>query len=692
MAALIVALAADARAARAGDDAAAGAAVDVDDLPPLPAAEGEPTRAAALASAADVEEDVVVGAAKREQSLGNVASAVTVISADRLRRFGYRTLSEALRGVAGLFIDDDHIDGRLGIRGLQVLGDFNTRILVLVDGATVNEPWDQFVGLDWDLPVAIDDVERIEVIRGPVSSVYGTNAFFGIINIITRNVAESPRAWARTTASSFGEVAQAAGFAVGDVNHQLRGTAAALYRAGEDVASAITPDLPSTRLADGMIGWHAALVGSYEGVFAQVRAFRRVRQLAYAPYDTMPGDHATHNIDSQVLAEGGYARTIGRLALVARGYIDRYQFTDYLVSAMPDQTPFEDLGDSFWYGGEVRGRYALAGGDRLGLTAGGEITHQHTRSQSSYEGMAGSPVDIPQGFNLGGVYAELDGRPLRWLAFTAGLRYDANDVLDDRLSPRAALFLSRDDDYGVKLLYAEGFRNPSAYEAFFHDDTSFVKPGHIDSETIRSYEAVLWGRPAPGLSARASVYRWRTDDRIGQGPAKDGSGLIEFQNLGRFDSTGVEVEGTYRTAGGWFGFGGGAYADVTAPGSSDPVVNAPALTGALGVSTPRLGGLAHLSTELVYVGSQHTRAVDDASGAPIDADAWLGWNVIVYAPDLHGLDVTVGVRNVLGRRQPVVASDDFDRHPDPANPDMTVVVPVVPGEGREIFARVGYRY
>ena len=69
--------------------------VDLSDLPPIPQVEaGDQSSSIAIVAASLAQEDVVVGAAKREQSLGNVASAVTVISGDRLRRFGYRTVSE----------------------------------------------------------------------------------------------------------------------------------------------------------------------------------------------------------------------------------------------------------------------------------------------------------------------------------------------------------------------------------------------------------------------------------------------------------------------------------------------------------------------------------------------------------------------------------------------------------------------
>src|SRR5262249_43709976 len=127
-------------------------------------------------------------------------------------------------------------------------------------------------------------------------------------------------------------------------------------------------------------------------------------------------------------------------------------------------------------------------------------------------------------------------------------------------------------------------------------------------------------------------------------------------------------------------------------GMGEVPVNAPAWTGALGVSTPKLWGVAHLSSEWLYMGSQHTRDTDPVSNEPIDAAAWFGWNLTVYIPDVRHFDVTIGVRNLLGKRQQVVAPDDFDRHPDEANPDTTLIHPINPGEGREIFARVGYRY
>jgi iron complex outermembrane receptor protein len=684
------------------------ASVDVADLPPLPAATEEPLSTAVVLAASEASEDVVVGAAKREQSLGNVASAVTVVSGDRIRRFGYRTVGEAIAGVAGLYLEDDRIVQTIGIRGLNVLGDFNTRILVLIDGATVNEAWGSFAGVGFDTFMSIDDVARIEVIRGPVSSLYGANAFFGIINIVTRGAAETPSAWGRVSVNSINGVVTSAGFASGGVHQQVRGTVQVMNRFGDtsDVAGVGT-DLKG----DGSSQYALSLVGSYQGSFAQVRAYRTRRDVPFAPYNADPTAPTPYSeYDTQLIVEGGHTHELSkRLTVAVRGYINAYEFYDHYPQ-LGGAPPWDDYGDGRTYGAEVRGRYEIVP-QKLGLTAGTEASFYQTESHS-YQEMATSTAPdpmvetrIPADFNIEGVYGELDGQPLPWLGFTAGVRYDRNSVIDTRLSPRAALFLSNKDQYGAKLLYAEGFRNPSAYEAFFYDGVAFEQPMNLRSETIRSVEGVLWAKPEPGLSTRFSAFYW--DARgVTQQQTDVMTGLLQFQNVGRYVTQGAEAEASYRTASGWYAFGGLEYSKVgcitCGAYSTDPmattleygnVPNAPPWTGSLGVSTPKLWGRAHVSSEVLYIGERATRPDTDAMGNLVQSPsspAWLDWNWAIYVPNVHGYDFTLGVRNLLGRRDLVVAPGDFDRT-DPMTM-TTTVVPYVPGEGREIYAKVGYSY
>jgi len=673
------------------DDARAdGPGVDVADLPPLPATEDEVSSSATLLAATSAEEDVVVGAAKREQTLGNVASAVTVVSADRIRRFGYRTVAEAIAGVAGVYIQDTRLTQQVGIRGVQIPGGFNSRILVLVDGATLNEAWGAFAGVGYDGLVSIDDIARIEVIRGPVGAVYGTNAFFAIINIVTRGAAEGQRAWGRVAVNSINGLVTTAGFAAGSVDKQVRGSVLVMDRFGETLqVDEISADPLSADGARTLIG---GVVGSYGGSFAQLRAYRARRDSPFAPYDSDPAaDPAYALYNTQVLLEGGHSRELSkRLSGSVRGYGTAYRFFDEITYEADD--PFVDYGDVLTLGAEVRGRYELIV-DKLGVTAGIEANYNKTESRSYTVGMEADGAKIPLDFNTEGVYSEVDGQPLPWLGFTGGVRFDRNSVIESRLSPRGALFLAEPEKYGLKLLYAEGFRNPSAFEGYFEDGIDFSDNTEIRSETIRSFEAVLWGRPVTGLSTRLSAFYWDARDVVEQRPDPDDPTLLQFQNVGRYVTRGLEVEATYRTSEGWYAFGGGAFAQVgSGETGSDvvfgDVVNAPKLTATAGVSTPKLFHYAHVSAEAQFISLRRTRPDDDGNASP-SSPAWTGINLTVYVPNLRGFDLTAGVRNLIGTRDLQPAVGDYDRFPDPAT---TILVPRLPAEGREVYVKVGYTY
>lgn len=675
--------------------APAAPVVDVDDLPPLPAATDEPSASATVLAASAAEEDVVVGAAKREQSLGTVASAVTVISADRLRRFGYRTIGEAVAGVAGAYLVDNRISYSIGIRGLGVPGDFNTRILVLVDGASINEAWGAYAGIGFDAIVGIDEIARIEVIRGPVSSVYGTNAFFGIINVVTRGASEAPRAWARATGQTINGVLMSAGFAAGGLDRQLRGAVHFGHRFGESDLPRID-GVETQSDADGARAFTAGLVGSYGGSFAQVRAVRYARESPFAPYDALPVGPPYEKIDSQLLVEGGHARSLGeRVSGAARAYANLYQYADSAPPPAVEGYRLDTTGTAIVLGAEVRGRAELVG-DKLGVTAGIEASHDRTRSTAEEIGSPGAGIpDTPANFNVAGVYAELDGQPLPWLGFTGGARFDYHSRLEDRLSPRAALFVGKAERYGAKLLYAEGFRNPSAFEAYFEDGSDFLRPEALRAETIRSFEAVLWAKPRPGLSVRVSGFSWDARRIIEARVAPSDPSKLQFQNVTRYVTRGAEAEASYRDSRGWYAFAGAA---VTRVGTDEglgeglafgDVANAPVVTASAGVSSPKLFGVAHLSTEAVLIGERPTRpdALDQPSPR---SPTWVGWGVVAYAPGLRGFDVTVGVRNLLGTRELVPTPGDYDRTISEA-PGLRVV-PRVPGEGREAYVRIGYAY
>jgi len=128
----------------------------------------------------------VVGASKYEQRQGEVAAAVSIITRQEIRAFGWRTLDAALASLPGVYTTYDRQYAYLGTRGFGVPGDFNTRVLLTINGNRVNDAvYDQaYIGRDF--PLDMDMVERIEFIPGPGGAVYGQNAMFGVVNVVTR--------------------------------------------------------------------------------------------------------------------------------------------------------------------------------------------------------------------------------------------------------------------------------------------------------------------------------------------------------------------------------------------------------------------------------------------------------------------------------------------------------------------------
>ena len=135
-------------------------------------------------------------AARREQDQRETAANTVVITAADLEAYGWRDWVEAIQSLAGVYVTAPHEDTYIGIRGVSPKGDFNGRILILVDGHAQNELWahggyPDMMGLDAAM------IDHIEVLKGPASALYGSLGFLGIINIVTRRGTEND--WGRAT-------------------------------------------------------------------------------------------------------------------------------------------------------------------------------------------------------------------------------------------------------------------------------------------------------------------------------------------------------------------------------------------------------------------------------------------------------------------------------------------------------------
>ncbi|UCD85427.1 MAG: TonB-dependent receptor, partial [Deltaproteobacteria bacterium] len=162
-------------------------------------------------------EEYVVSASKRLQRIEEAPATITVITAEDIRQSGLTSIPEILRQVAGLdVVTLTAFDTQVAIRGLYGpaanMNVFN-KILVLINGRSVYE--DPFGGTIWEaLPIQLEDIERIEIIKGPGSVLYGANALTGVINIITKSPDESEGGVFSVTDGWFN--------GSGEINHYIR--------------------------------------------------------------------------------------------------------------------------------------------------------------------------------------------------------------------------------------------------------------------------------------------------------------------------------------------------------------------------------------------------------------------------------------------------------------------------------------
>jgi iron complex outermembrane recepter protein len=164
---------------------------------------GEKTKSPPTLADASLEDLMAVevtSVARRRQPLSKSAAAVYVISQDDIRRSGATSVPEALRMVPGLFVG--RIDSnKWAISARGEAGRFSNKMLVLIDGRTVYTSL--YSGVYWDQnDVMMEDIERIEVIRGPGGTLWGANAVNAVINIITKSAQATQGLLASTTAGS----------------------------------------------------------------------------------------------------------------------------------------------------------------------------------------------------------------------------------------------------------------------------------------------------------------------------------------------------------------------------------------------------------------------------------------------------------------------------------------------------------
>lgn len=274
----------------------------------------------------------VYSASKHSQAAADAPSSVTVITADEIQEHGYRTLADILRTVRGFYLTDDRNYSSVGVRGFARSGDYNTRILLLVDGHRLNDNIYDEAMIGAEFPVDIDLVQRIEIIRGSVSSLYGSNALFAVINIITKRGQDLNGLELSSEAASFntcqgrisyGRRLKQLEFLISGTFYDSRGHNRLFFPAFNTPQ---TNDGIASHADGGQLGSSLATVSFSDFTLRGVYGTRE-KDVPTAPYGTVFKSPGTRTTDSHNYIDLRYEhRFASSWDVLARTFYDRYVY------------------------------------------------------------------------------------------------------------------------------------------------------------------------------------------------------------------------------------------------------------------------------------------------------------------------------------------------------------------------------
>ena len=604
----------------------------------------------------------VVGAALHPQTLQDAPASVTIVTAEDIRKYGYRTLGEALAAVRGFYVSNDRTYETIGVRGFSLPGDYDSHVLVMVNGHNMADNiFDYMLFFGNGFPVDMNLIKQIEIIRGPSAALYGSNAIFATINVITKSPDEAGPLTVTADTGSFGEKK------IQVTDTASLGTAKFLFsgsvynNTGESPLFFPQFDTPQNNYGkeidmNGEKGYHffANLVWRNWTVTAAFADHDQIQPISYGP--TIFNDRGTQNNDARNFIDAVYERLVAGGTLRWRTWYDAYHYTgrfDYALSngGVEDDRQ-HDLGD--WVGTQLtyRLRPSVAGDITLSMEAKLDIRALLTELDVSPVPIQFLRVNRPDR-SLGLVFQDEKKLSKRW-KLDLGLRYDMSAYGRNFVSPRAAL-IYQPSQWALKFLYGRSFRNPSDFQLFYGDGLAVMANPSARAETANTVEVDLERKLGKRMNVLASAYGYRLDNFL-EGIYLP-NGLIQYQNGQPIKADGIELEINGRPTN-WLE----ATVSYAEQRSHDNTIleNSPEHLAKLRFAVP-LGRKFDLSSGMQYESQRFTLTSN--------------WVKPVYLADftltskhlLRNFDVHLGLRNAFNLKyaDPVALTSQVDSIPQP---------------------------
>ena len=626
--------------------------------------------------------DVRVSTASRfEQSVSDAPAAVRVITAEEIHAFGWRTLADALASLPGLFSSYDRGYTYLGARGFLRPGDYGSRFLLLVDGHRLNEPIYEQATAGLEFPVGIELVERIEYVPGPGSSVFGSNAFFGVINVITRRGGDVRGAQATAEAGSHGRRGFSARYGIGGAGGELLIAASALDIDGDDL---YFPEFDTAEDNDGLaVGLdhervRRLFLKAEHGAFGlSLIHSSREKGTPTAAYEQRFNDPRSRESDDWTLLGAHYRGRPGESTeTAAHVLLGAYDYRGAFAYEAPPAGLSRDRGRARWIGLGAHAVTTAVAGHKL--VFGIDAQFDLKRDQYSYDESPYTSYLADERHALrAGVLVQDEVALREDLLLNAGVRFDHDSISGGSFSPRIALIRRWSPDATLKLIHGSAYRSPNAYELYYRsgeigDDGSQLANPALEPERIRSSEIVWTQQLGARTQWQASLYRYRISALITQVTAnQQDDGPLVFENSDRANATGFELSGDHRWSGGASLRASYGYGRVKDDGGETPA-NSPRHAAALNLVVPLAGDRWKAGFEARYLGSR------DAEFGAVDAYTLANLTLTWRLP-VPGLELQGSVYNLFD-----------ERYADPAGPSF--VQNAIEQDGRTFVLRATYGF
>ena len=623
---------------------------------------------------------VVTAAARHAQTPREAPAFVTVITADEISKYGHRKFSDLLRSIVGFYTSNDRNYGYLGVRGFLRPGDWNSRVLLLINGRVANDYLYGAFGQEYDFVLDLDNVEGVEVVRCPGATLYRNDALFAVINVVTKQGKDVGGIRVSTAGGNLGT-------RKGSLTYGL------VTPGGVDILLSLSRvrvtgykrlyfkefDSPQTNFgiaghADAEEADNFFARVSYGDLSFQGAYVTRGKNVPTASYGAVFNDSRVSTRDDRGFAEIKYDRQLDDTeSLMARVFYDYMRCTgnwptfDERVGRVLD---WPDSAREKWWGSEILFSWQVLTWNRLAL--GTEFQNHLLAEQKAWNELDGPYLNEDHPFRVWSAYVQDELELRKNLHATLEARHDYYTTWGQTTNPRFAIVYDPFKRTTLKALHGKAYRAPNLYELYFGDETSVKENPQLQPEEMTSWELVAQQDFGRGIFGTVSFYRYVIDDLISQ-TLDPADGRVFYDNIDRVEAKGVELELRGKWKNGVQGYVGCAFQRAEDSRTGMLLTNSPKTMVKFGSIFPLVPQKLFLSAEVQYLGDRLT-----LSGNHADSYVLTNLNFL-YRPLKENIELSVGLYNAFD-----------EEYFDPGGAEH--VMDQIPQDGRTFLFKVAYTF